>query len=59
MPSGSLRVEVGSDHHTPLKLFSRSFCARTEYSSTSTLALTPMSRHMPWMASAMGLSLAR
>ena len=56
MPSGSPRVEVGSDHHMPLKVFSRLFCARTEYSTTSILALMPTSRHMATMASAMGLS---
>jgi len=41
-----------------LKVLSRFFCARTEYSSTSTRALTPMSRHMATIASDMGLSLA-
>ena len=56
MPSGSRNVDVGSDHHSPLKLLSRIRCARTEYSKTSTLALTPTSRHMAWTASAMGLS---
>ncbi len=58
MPSGSPSVEVGSDHHRPLKLLSRFFRARTEYSTTSTLALMPTSRHMPWIASDIGLSLA-
>ena len=42
----------------PLKLRSRIFWARTEYSITSTLALTPTSFHMAWMASDIGLSLA-
>src|SRR5256885_16143921 len=58
MPSGSPSVEVGSDHQRPLKLLSRFFWARTEYSSTSTFALMPTSRHMPWIASDIGLSLA-
>ena len=39
-------MEVGSDHQRPLKVLSRFFCARTEYSTTSTLALMPTSRHM-------------
>ena len=56
MPSGSPRVEVGSDHHTPLKLFSRLFWARTEYSMTSTFTLTPMSFHIAAMASDIALS---
>ena len=56
MPSGSRSVDVGSDHHRPLKVLSRFFWARTEYSKISTLALTPTSRHMAWMASLMGLS---
>src|SRR5207244_2545849 len=56
--AGSARVEVGSDHQSPLKVFSRFFCARTEYSKTSTLALTPTSRHIPTTASAIGLSFA-
>ena len=58
MPSGSPRVEVGSDQNTPLKLFSRFFWARTEYSITSTLTLTPTSFHMAAMASDMALSWA-
>ena len=58
MPSGSPSVDVGSDHHTPLKLFSRFFWARTEYSITSTLTLTPTSFHMAAMASDMALSWA-
>ena len=57
MPSGSASVEVGSDHQSPLKDFSRFFWARTEYSTTSTLALMPASFHMPWIASDIGLSL--
>ena len=59
MPSGSPSVEVGSDQKTPLNDFSRFFSARTEYSMTSTLALTPTSRHMPWIASDICLSLER
>jgi hypothetical protein len=58
MPSGSPSVEVGSDHHMPLKLFSRFFWARTEYSTTSTFTLTPISFHMAAMASAIALSCA-
>ncbi len=56
MPSGSPRVEVGSDQKTPLKLFSRFFCARTEYSMTSTFTFTPTSFHIAAIASAMALS---
>ena len=58
MPSGSPSVEVGSDHHRPLKLFSRFFWARTEYSITSTLTLTPTSFHMAAIASDIALSWA-
>ena len=48
-------MEVGSDHHSPLKVLSRFFWARTEYSTTSTLALTPTSFHMAAIASDIGL----
>ena len=58
MPSGSPRVEVGSDHQRPLNLLSRFFWARTEYSTISTLAFTPTSFHIAAIASDMGLSLA-
>ena len=56
MPSGSPSVEVGSDHHTPLKDFSRLFCARTEYSMTSITTFTPMSFHIAAIASDIALS---
>ena len=53
IPSGSPRLETGSDQKMPLKDFSRAIWARTEASMISTLAVTPMSRHMATMASAM------
>ena len=59
IPSGSRRVEVGSDHQSPLKVRSRFFWARTENSTTSTTTLMPTSFHMAAMASDMALSLAR
>ena len=58
MPSGSRRVEVGSDHHSPLKVLLRFFSARTEYSTTSTTAFRPTSFHMLTIASDMALSWA-
>jgi len=51
-------VEVGSDQNTPLKLFSRFFWARTEYSITSTFTLAPTSFHIAAMASDIALSWA-
>ena len=58
MPSGSPRVDVGSDHHRPLNDFCAFFSARTAYSITCTRAFTPTSFHIATIASDMGLSLA-
>ena len=59
MPSGSPSVEIGPAQRRPLKVFSRAFWAITEYSTISSRALMPASRHIPTIASPIGLSLAR
>ena len=59
MPSGSRRIEVGSDHHSPLKVFCWFFWCRTPDSITSTITLTPTSSHISAIISVMALSFAR